>query len=110
MRDQVEQLKQLGFSAAAIGLGEEYEEDEKAARMGKCVRSVTAAACKCIFWSLPLEVAIVWAHAPCKICFKPLSICSQGKNTKFSVGTFFFTCVYCDTGPGPAVIRTVCKQ
>lgn len=36
MRDQVEQLKQLGFSAAAIGLGEEYEEDEKAAREGKC--------------------------------------------------------------------------
>ena len=30
-RDQV-----LGFSAAAIGLGEEYEEDEKAAREGKC--------------------------------------------------------------------------
>ena len=36
MRDQVEQLKQLGFSAAAIGLGEEYDEDEKAARQGKC--------------------------------------------------------------------------
>ena len=36
MRDQVEQLKQLGFSVAAIGLGEEYEEDEKAAREGKC--------------------------------------------------------------------------
>ena len=30
-RDQV-----LGFSAAAIGLGEEYEEDEKAASEGKC--------------------------------------------------------------------------
>ena len=30
-RDQV-----LGFSAAAIRLGEEYEEDEKAARDGKC--------------------------------------------------------------------------
>ena len=30
-RDQV-----LGFSAAAIGLGEEYEEDEKAAREEKC--------------------------------------------------------------------------
>ena len=26
----------LGFSAVAIGLGEEYEEDEKAAREGKC--------------------------------------------------------------------------
>ena len=26
----------LGFSAAAIGLGEEYEEDEKAAREEKC--------------------------------------------------------------------------
>ena len=36
MHDQVEQLKQLGFSAAAIGLGEEYKEDEKAAREGKC--------------------------------------------------------------------------
>ena len=36
MRDQVEQLKHLGFSAAAIGLGEEFEEDEKAAREGKC--------------------------------------------------------------------------
>ena len=32
MQDQVEQLKQLGFSAAAIGLSEEYEEDKKAAR------------------------------------------------------------------------------
>ena len=30
-RDQV-----LGFSTAAIGLGEEYEEDEKAAREQKC--------------------------------------------------------------------------
>ena len=30
-----EQLKQLGFSAAAIGLGEEYEEGEKAAREEK---------------------------------------------------------------------------
>ena len=49
MRDQVEQLKQLGFSAAAIGLGEEYKEDEKAASEGKCDRSVTAAAPKCIF-------------------------------------------------------------
>ena len=35
MRDQVEQLKQLGFSAATIRLREEYEEDEKAAREGK---------------------------------------------------------------------------
>ena len=35
--DQVEQLiiRQLGFSAAAIGLSK-YEEDEKAAREGKC--------------------------------------------------------------------------
>ena len=32
MRDQVEQLKWLGFSAAAIGLGEAV----KAAREGKC--------------------------------------------------------------------------
>ena len=30
-RDQV-----LGFSTAAIGLGEEYEEDEKAASEGRC--------------------------------------------------------------------------
>ena len=30
-RDQV-----LGFAAAGIGLGEEYEEDEKAASKGKC--------------------------------------------------------------------------
>ena len=36
MRDQVEQLKQPGFSAAGIGLGEEYGEDEKAVREGKC--------------------------------------------------------------------------
>ena len=36
MRDQVELLKQLGVSAAAIGLGEEYERDEKAEREGKC--------------------------------------------------------------------------
>ena len=36
MQDQVEQLKQLGFSAAAIGLSEEYGEDEKAVRKGKC--------------------------------------------------------------------------
>ena len=50
MRDQVEQLKQLGFSAAQIGLGEEYdEEDEKAAREGKCDRLVTAVAGKSIF-------------------------------------------------------------
>ena len=36
MRDQVEQLQKLGFSAAAIGIGEEGEEDEKRAREGKC--------------------------------------------------------------------------
>ena len=36
MRDQVEQLKKLGFSAAAIGIGEEGEKDEKKAREGKC--------------------------------------------------------------------------
>ena len=36
MRDQVEQLKKLGFSAAAIGIGEEGEEDEKKGREGKC--------------------------------------------------------------------------
>ena len=36
MRDQVKQLKLLGFSVAVFGLGEEYEEDEKAASEGKC--------------------------------------------------------------------------
>ena len=36
MRDQVEQLKQLGFSAAAIGIGEEVEDDEKNAIEGRC--------------------------------------------------------------------------
>ena len=36
MRDQVELLKQLGFPVAAIGLGKEYEEDEKAVREEKC--------------------------------------------------------------------------
>ena len=36
MRNQVEQLKQLGFSAAAIGLVDEYKKDEKAAREEKC--------------------------------------------------------------------------
>ena len=36
MRDQVELLKQLGSPVAAIGLGKEYEEDEKAAREEKC--------------------------------------------------------------------------
>ena len=32
----MEQLKKLGFSAAAIGIGEEGEEEEKRAREGKC--------------------------------------------------------------------------
>ena len=36
MRDQVQQVKQLGFVATAIGLSEEFEEDEKVAREGKC--------------------------------------------------------------------------
>lgn len=36
MRDQVQQLKQLGFSAAAIGIGEECLEDEEKARNGEC--------------------------------------------------------------------------
>ena len=36
MRDKVEQLKKLGFSGAAISLSEEFEENEKAAREGKC--------------------------------------------------------------------------
>ena len=36
MRDQLEQPKKLGFSAASIGIGEEGEEDEKKAREGKC--------------------------------------------------------------------------
>ena len=29
MQDQVEQIKNLGFSALAIGIGEDVEEDEK---------------------------------------------------------------------------------
>ena len=36
MRDQVEQLKRFGFSAAAIGIGEECEEDEEKVRNGEC--------------------------------------------------------------------------
>ena len=32
MQGQVEQLKKLGFSVAAIGIGEEGEEDEKKVR------------------------------------------------------------------------------
>ena len=36
IRDQVKQLKQLGFSAAEFGCSEEYEEDEKEASEGKC--------------------------------------------------------------------------
>ena len=35
MRDQVEQLKQFGFSAAAMGIGEECEEDEEKVRNGE---------------------------------------------------------------------------
>ena len=41
----------------------------------------------------------------CKVCFKSLSICSRGKNMKFSVGTVFFTCMYCDAGPGPVSLE-----
>ena len=36
MRDQVEQLKRFGFSAAAIGIGEECEEDKEKIRNGEC--------------------------------------------------------------------------
>ena len=36
MRDHVEQPKNLGFSSAAIGIGEEVEGDEKKAREGRC--------------------------------------------------------------------------
>ena len=36
MRDQVEQLKKLGFLATAIGITEEEEDDEKKVRQGKC--------------------------------------------------------------------------
>ena len=36
MRDQVEQLKRFGFSAAAIGIGTECEEDEEKVRNGEC--------------------------------------------------------------------------
>ena len=32
MQDQVEQLQKLGFSAAAIGFSEEFEDDEKVVR------------------------------------------------------------------------------
>ena len=39
-REQVKQLKQLVFSAAAIELGEEYEEYEKAEREGNCFRKL----------------------------------------------------------------------
>ena len=35
LRDQAKQLNKLEFSAAAIGIGEEGEEDEKKAREGK---------------------------------------------------------------------------
>ena len=38
----------------------------------------TPAVRKCVFWSLPLEVANVSAHLYCKICFKSLSICFRG--------------------------------
>ena len=55
---------------------------------------------KCALWSLPLEVA------NCKICFKSLSICLRGTNTKLSMNVFL---TYSLT-PGPAVIRTVCKK
>ena len=36
MRDQVEQLKKLGFLAAAIGITEVEEDDEKRVTQGKC--------------------------------------------------------------------------
>ena len=36
MRDRVQQLKQLGFSTAAIGIGEECLEDKEKARNGEC--------------------------------------------------------------------------
>ena len=36
MRDQVEQLKQLGFSVAAIGIGDECDKDEEKVRNGEC--------------------------------------------------------------------------
>ena len=36
MRDQAKQLNKLEFSAAAIGIGEEGEEDKQKARKGKC--------------------------------------------------------------------------
>ena len=36
LRDQVEQLKKLGFLAAAIGITKEEEDDEKKVRQGKC--------------------------------------------------------------------------
>ena len=36
MRDQAKQLNKLEFSAAAIGIGEDGEEDEQKARKVKC--------------------------------------------------------------------------
>ena len=36
MRDQVEQLKQLGLLAAAIGIGDECDMDEEKVRSSEC--------------------------------------------------------------------------
>lgn len=36
MRDQVEQLKQLGLLAAAKGIGDECDKDEEKVRSGEC--------------------------------------------------------------------------
>ena len=52
-------------------------------------------------------------YAPdCKICFKSLSICSrETKYETFRRNVFLYLHVLsCIVTPGPAVIRTVCKQ
>ena len=50
MRDQVE-LKKLGFLAAAIGITEEEEDDEKKVRQGKC---------EIVFGSLESRLVKMW--------------------------------------------------
>ena len=51
MRDQVEQLKKLKFLAAAIGITEEEEDDEKKVRQGKC---------EIVFGSLESRLVKMW--------------------------------------------------
>ena len=51
MQDQVEQLRKLGFLAAAIGITEEEEDNEKKVRQGKC---------KIVFASLESRLVKKW--------------------------------------------------